>query len=166
MKDSIDDYIKMNQAGQVLELCKKYYDKEVLMLNNGDVFATTMEESYNKQKAFVESVVNFDVKLVSSLINENVVELTFHYKMTGAGGQVNEFTGKHIQTWQNRKIIKEEYISISKHHYAIDCWSLLASECRSPINKHNVLLLFTLPHMPSGHALVFVGLVSNFQEKA
>jgi hypothetical protein len=113
MQALIDDYIKMNQAGQVLELCKKYYDKEVLMLNNGDVFATTMEESYNKQKSFVESVVKFDVKLVSSLINENVVELTFHYKMTGAGGQVNEFTGKHIQTWQNRKIIKEEYISIS-----------------------------------------------------
>jgi hypothetical protein len=52
-------------------------------------------------------------EMVSSLFNENVVEFTFHYKMTGAGGQVNEFTGKHIQTRQNRKIIKEEYISIS-----------------------------------------------------
>jgi hypothetical protein len=52
-------------------------------------------------------------EMVSSLFNENVVELTFHYKTTGAGGQVNEFTGKHIQTRQNRKIIKEEYISIS-----------------------------------------------------
>jgi hypothetical protein len=52
-------------------------------------------------------------EMVSSLFNENVVEFTFHYKMTGAGGQVNEFTGKHIQTRQNRKIIKEEHISIS-----------------------------------------------------
>jgi hypothetical protein len=83
------------------------------MLSNGDLFAASMEESYDKQKSLVESVVDFDVKLVSSLINENVVELTFHYKMTGAGGQVNEFSGKHIQTPQNRKIIKEEHISIS-----------------------------------------------------
>jgi hypothetical protein len=112
MEALIDDYIKMNQAGQVLELCNKYYHKDVLMLNNGDVFATTMEESYNKQKGFVESVVSFDVSLVSSLINGDIVELTFHYKMTGANAQVNEFTGKHIQIWQNQKIIKEEYISL------------------------------------------------------
>jgi hypothetical protein len=46
-------------------------------------------------------------EMVSSLINENVVELTFHYKMKKAGGQVNEFTSKHIQTWQNQKVIKK-----------------------------------------------------------
>ena len=35
----VDDFIEMNQAGLVLELCEKHYDKEVVMLNNGAVFA-------------------------------------------------------------------------------------------------------------------------------
>ena len=51
--------------------------------------------------------------MVSSVINGNIAELIFHYKMTGANSQVNEFTGKHIQTWENSKIIKEEYVSIN-----------------------------------------------------
>lgn len=113
MQSLIDDFIKMNQAGLVLELCEKYYDEKVLMLNNGEVFASSMQESYDKQKGFVSSIEKFDVNLVSSVINENIAELTFHYKMTGANSKVNEFTGKHIQTWQDRKIIKEEYVSIS-----------------------------------------------------
>jgi len=114
MKDLIDDYISMNQNGLVLELCKKYYDENVLMINNGAVFATSMQASYNKQKGFIETVQAFEVKLVSKVIHDNISELTFHYKMTGADLNVTEFTGKHIQTWKDQKIIKEEYISINQ----------------------------------------------------
>ena len=103
----------MNKAGLALELCEKYYDENVLMLNNGEVFASSMQESYGKQKGFIDSIERFDIDLLSSVIKENIAELTFHYKMTGANSQVNEFTGKHIQTWENRKIIKEEYVSIN-----------------------------------------------------
>jgi len=108
----IDDYIAMNQAGLVLELCEKYYDENVIMLNNGQVFANSMRESYDKQKGFVESVNEFNVKLVSKSIKGNVSELIFHYKMIGSDATLNEFTGKHIQTWVNDKIVKEEYVSI------------------------------------------------------
>jgi len=112
MHNLVDDYIVMNQAGLVLELCEKYYDENVIMLNNGQVFAKSMRESYDKQKGFVESVKNFSVELVSKTIIGNVSELIFHYKMTGPDSTLNEFTGKHIQTWVNDKIVKEEYVSI------------------------------------------------------
>ncbi len=112
MNNLIDDFIFMNQAGMVLELCEKYYDENVIMLNNGQVFAESMRESYDKQKGFVESVKEFNVELVSKKITDNVSELIFHYKMTSSDSSVNEFTGKHIQTWKNDKIIKEEYVSI------------------------------------------------------
>jgi len=82
------------------------------MLNNGKVFATSMRESYDKQQGFVDSVKEFNVELVSKIITGNISELIFHYKMRGADLAVNEFTGKHIQTWKNDKIIKEEYVSI------------------------------------------------------
>jgi len=108
----VDDFIAMNQAGLVLELCEKYYDENVMMLNNGQVFAKSMRESYNKQKGFVESVEEFNVELVSKSIDGNVSELIFNYKMISSDSKVNEFTGKHIQTWVNDKIIKEEYVSI------------------------------------------------------
>jgi len=108
----IDDYIAMNQTGLVLELCEKYYADNVIMFNNGQVFAKSMRESYNKQKGFVGSVKEFNVKLVSKKIDGNVSELVFLYKMIGPDSTLNEFTGKHIQTWQNDKIIKEEYVSI------------------------------------------------------
>ena len=113
VKHLIEDFIKMNQAGLVLELCLKYYDENVLMLNNGEVFASSMKESYDKQKGFVDSIENFNISLISFVIKDNIAELTFHYKMTSANSQVNEFTGKHIQTWENKKIIKEEYVSIN-----------------------------------------------------
>lgn len=71
-----------------------------------------MRESYDKQKGFVETVKEFNVKLVSKKITGNVSELIFHYKMISSDLSVNEFTGKHIQTWDKSKIIKEEYLSV------------------------------------------------------
>jgi len=112
MQQEIDDFVAMNTSGMVLELCEKYYDDNVLMLNNGTVFAKSMRESYDKQKGFVSSVKAFDVKLLSSTITSNIAELVFCYKMTGADATINEFTGKHIQTWKNGKIVREEYLSI------------------------------------------------------
>jgi hypothetical protein len=112
MQNLIDDFVAMNTNGLVLELCEKYYDENVIMLNNGSVFAESMKESYDKQKRFVGAVKEFDVTLLSSNIQENISELTFHYKMTGADSQINEFTGKHVQTWKNGKIVREEYFSI------------------------------------------------------
>ena len=108
----IADFIIMNQAGLVLELCEKHYDENVLMLNNGQAFARSMRESYDKQKGFIGSVTHFDVELISKKIDGDIAELVFHYKMTNANEAVNEFTGKHIQTWKNAKIVKEEYLSI------------------------------------------------------
>ncbi len=112
MQDLIDDFISMNKAGLVLELCEKYYDENVLMLNNGAVFAESMKESYDKQKGFVGSVKEFDVQLLSSKIKRDISELTFHYKMTGIDSKINEFTGRHTQTWKDGKIVKEEYESV------------------------------------------------------
>ena len=112
MQQEVDDFIEMNTGGMVLELCEKYYDENVLMLNNGTVFAESMKESYEKQKGFIGLVKKFDVKLLSSKIEGNVSELVFHYKMTGADSKINEFSGKHIQTWDKGKIVKEEYFSI------------------------------------------------------
>jgi hypothetical protein len=102
----VDDFFELNTTGRGLELCEKYYADNVLMLSNGDIFAKTMREAYNKQKGFVESVKAFEVTLVESSLDGNKSDLTFHYKMTGADSSISEFTGKHIQTWENDKIIK------------------------------------------------------------
>ena len=112
MHELVDDVIEMNQAGLVLELCEKYYDENVIMLNNGTVFAESMSEAYDKQKGFVDSIIEFDVKLLSKVVNGNVSELIFHYKMTGVDSNVIDFTGKHVQTWKNNKIVREEYFSV------------------------------------------------------
>lgn len=114
MQQEVDDFVAMNTGGMVLELCEKYYDDDVLMLNNGSVFAESMRESYGKQKGFVASIKEFDVKLLSSEVTNNIVQLVFRYKITGPDSIVNEFTGKHIQTWKNGKIVREEYLSIEQ----------------------------------------------------
>jgi len=112
MQNTLDDYIAMNQAGRVLELCKKYYHENVLMLSNGAVFAQSMQEAYEKQKGFIESVKSFDVTLNSQQIKGDIVELIFNYKIVGENTKLVSFTGKHIQTWKHKKIVKEEYHSI------------------------------------------------------
>jgi hypothetical protein len=108
----VDDFIEMNKAGLVLELCEKHYDENVIMLNNGTVFAESMHEAYDKQKSFVGSIIKFDVKLVSKVVDGNISELTFHYKMTGSDSNLIDFIGKHVQTWKNNKIVREEYFSV------------------------------------------------------
>jgi hypothetical protein len=112
MHELIEDFIAMNSAGLVLELCEKHYDENVLMLNNGAIFAESRKESYDKQKGFVASVREFNVTLLSSNIKDNISELTFKYKMIGADFKKVEFIGKHIQTWKDGKIVREEYLSI------------------------------------------------------
>jgi G:T/U-mismatch repair DNA glycosylase len=112
MHEWVDDFIEMNQAGLVLELCEKYYDTNVVMLSNGSVFAESMKESYNKQKKFIDSVIEFDVTLVSKIVKDNISELIFSYKMLGADSNITQFTGKHVQTWKGNKIVREEYSSI------------------------------------------------------
>jgi len=112
MKQMVNDLIKMNEAGQVLQLCEKYYDKNILMLSDGNIFAKSMIEARDKQKGFIDMVKDFEVKLISQNINDNIVELTFDYKITNIESNINRFQGKHIQTWQDGKIIKEEYESI------------------------------------------------------
>lgn len=113
MNDLVDDFIKMNEDGLVLALCEKYYDKNVVMLSNGVVFAESMRESYDKQKGFVNSIVDFDVALLEKNISGNISELIFHYRMTGVDKKVANYKGKHVQTWKGKKIIREEYYSIN-----------------------------------------------------
>lgn len=112
MQALVDDFIQMNQAGLVLQLCKKYYHQDVVMLSNGSVFARSMQEAHDKQKGFVDAVVGFEVKLLDKAISGNVAELSFSYKMTAADSSVNRYSGKHVQTWQDDKIIREEYFAI------------------------------------------------------
>jgi hypothetical protein len=114
LQQLVDDFVKMNQEGLVLELCEKYYDDDVIMLNDGTVFAESMRESYEKQKSFVDAIAEFDVRLLSKSVRDNVAELTFRYRMTGSDASVTEFTGKHVQTWVNGKIVREEYFSIEE----------------------------------------------------
>ena len=112
MKLLVENLIKMNETGQVLELCEKYYDENILMTSDGNIFAKSMREAYDKQKGFVDGVKEFEVKLISEKIEHNIAVLIFNYKITNADSITNEFVGKHIQTWENGKIIKEEYESI------------------------------------------------------
>ena len=111
MQELVDNFIEMNQSGRVLEICEKYYDGNILMLNNGAIFAESAKEAYDKQKGFVQSIKEFNVKLISKKIENDTSEITFHYKMITADSKVMEFTGKHIQKWKNQKIIKEEFES-------------------------------------------------------
>lgn len=113
MQKSVDEFIAMNQAGLVLELCEKYYDENVTMLNNGAPFAESMRESYDKKKGFVDSIKAFDVRLLSSVITGDIAELTFHYKMTGSDAKLIEFTGKHVQTLKNKKLSGKSIFPLS-----------------------------------------------------
>jgi len=112
MQNLVEDFIKMNIAGQVLALCEKYYHDDVTMLSNGSMFAQSMREAYDQQKGFVASIQSSDIQLISQKLTGNMSELVFLYKMIGVDETLNEFTGKHIQTWQGKKIIHEEYLSI------------------------------------------------------
>lgn len=113
MQKMIDTFIQLNTSGRILELCETCYADDVLMLNNGAVFAKTRNEAYEKQKGFVNAVAKFDIKLLSQTLEGERSELIFHYRMTTHSSEVMDFKGKHVQYWKNGKIIKEEYSPVN-----------------------------------------------------
>ncbi|MBL4786354.1 MAG: nuclear transport factor 2 family protein [Cohaesibacteraceae bacterium] len=105
----IENYIAMNVAGQALELIDKHYAEDVLVLNGGEIFASSRQESCDKQKGFIEAVASSDNKLVSSDIDGNVSTLVFRYQMVGKDGREMAFTGRHVLTWKDGLIVHEAY---------------------------------------------------------
>ncbi|PHR73063.1 MAG: hypothetical protein COA66_04500 [Arcobacter sp.] len=112
MKDSVNQLINLVEDGKVLEICNIFYDENVLMLNNGIIFAQNRNEAYLRYIVLETTIKKFDIELRSKKIVGNVSELIFNYKLTNINDLTHEFVGKHLQTWENLKIIREEYISM------------------------------------------------------
>ena len=45
MKDSVNQLINLIEEGKVIEMCNIFYDENVLMLNNGIIFAQNKKEA-------------------------------------------------------------------------------------------------------------------------
>ena len=112
MKDSVNQLINLVEEGKVIEICNIFYDENVLMLNNGIIFAQNKKEAYLRYKVLEVTIKDFDIELCSKKIVGNVSELIFNYKLTNINDVKYEFVGKHLQTWEDLKIIREEYISL------------------------------------------------------
>mgnify|MGYP003636120684 FL=1 len=114
MEDSVDTLIEMNVSGRVLELCREFYDPNIVMISDGEIFAKTMQEAHDKQKPFIESVKEFGVTLLSKNIVGNTSILEFDYELLNADSKVSRFRGRHTQTWAGGKITKEVYETINE----------------------------------------------------
>lgn len=109
LDELVDGHIELTQAGRFTEICERYYDPHVKVFYDGAVLAESMREAYDKQKGYMESLAEFDVKFVSKKIEGNVTELVFHYKMTFANSRIREFMGKHVLCWHEHRIVKEDF---------------------------------------------------------
>ena len=78
-----------------------------------DVLKGIVEISEVSRFFFSAKNINHLNKLISKKVEDNIAELVFNYKMINSDSVVSKFIGKHIQTWKNGKIIKEEYKSIN-----------------------------------------------------
>ncbi len=112
MEEHVDGFIKMNMEGRILELGEQYYDEHITMSSNGEEFASSRAEATVKQKPYVESIAAFVITLIEKNIKDDIAEITFHYDITTKANENYAFTGKHIQTWKNGKIIHEEYVML------------------------------------------------------
>tara|TARA_R110002096_G_scaffold217936_5_gene406046 strand:+ start:389 stop:736 length:348 start_codon:yes stop_codon:yes gene_type:complete len=112
MENSVDTLIEMNVSGRVLDLCKEFYDPDIVMVSDGEIFASSMQEAYDKQKSFIDSVRKFDVKLLTKNIAGDTSVIEFEYSLLNSDSKVSHFFGRHTQTWAGGKIIKEVYETI------------------------------------------------------
>ena len=112
MLNAIKDLIQLNCTGNIIELCQKYYASDITMISNGTSFANSRQSAIDNQKGYIDSVDTFDITLISKEIDHAEVTLVFHYKMICKDGVALDFTGEHVQTWENNKIIKEIYTTL------------------------------------------------------
>ena len=112
MKERVNQFINLVEEGKVLEICNTFYAKNVLMLNDGVIFAQNKNEAYLKYQILETIIKDFDIELRSKKIVGNVSELIFNYKLSNMNNVRYEFIGKHLQTWEYLQITKEEYISM------------------------------------------------------
>ena len=112
MEALVDGFVDLNINGAIKDLCETYYSDDIVMLNEGEVFASSRVEAWEKQKEFVDKIASKNIQLISKTIKDNISELVFDYKMITHDNSTVAFKGKHIQRWNNNKIIHEAYQSV------------------------------------------------------
>lgn len=113
MEEWVDGFINLNMNGRILDLCKTYYDENIVMTSDGEDFANSREEAYAKQKPYVDSIGAFVITLLDKDIKGDKAEITFKYDITLQDGNNVVFTGKHVQQWKDGKITREDYVKIA-----------------------------------------------------
>lgn len=110
-RDLILKQIEMLNAGQVLEALDLFFADYGTMYSNGELFATGLVESQEKQRTFIENAKNIKGD-ISDLVIDDKSEFCVFRNQTSfddPDGHRQHINGLHVQMWASGKIASEWY---------------------------------------------------------
>ena len=107
----VEDQCKLIEEGRVLDVFERYFHDDIMLISNGEVFASSKTEGMRKQKEFFSSVSEMHPELRKSLIKGDKVVLDFDYQFVMKSGEKVKFRGLHVQQWKGEKMLREEFFS-------------------------------------------------------
>ena len=110
IKRNIEDLNNLVLTGKALEAFDKYYDENVVMQENASEPMVAKEANRKREIEFFSSITDFRGASVKSMgIGENTSFVVWEFDYTHKDWGVRKYTQVAVQTWENGKIVKEQF---------------------------------------------------------
>lgn len=107
---TIEELNRLVLAGRPLEAFDKFYHDEVVMQENENAPTIGKPANRMREETFFSNIIEFrEAKPLTTAVGENVTMVVWHYDYTHKDWGVRNYTQASIQTWENGKIIREQF---------------------------------------------------------
>ncbi len=111
LKVQVKKQIELIEKGKPIEAFMKFFEKDVVMRNNNEIFAKNKREGAKRQAEFVDTITEFRAKVFYSSLHNNVSTIAIEYCYRNSECELVMFKGVHKQRWKNCFIIEEDFYS-------------------------------------------------------
>jgi ketosteroid isomerase-like protein len=109
-RNSVEQLIALASEGKLLEAFDRFYAEDVSMQENSNPPTTGKAANRKREEDFLASVAQVhEARAVSYVADENTAAIYWILDFTNVQGTRLRFNQVALQTWQNGKIINEQF---------------------------------------------------------
>lgn len=112
--NAVKEIHELTNKGQALEAMNKYYDQDVVMIEDDGTATHGLEANLEREEQFFASIEQMnDMKILDTFVYGNTVVTTSYFDLI-IGGRPYVNTQVSITEWNDQgKVIKEQFINKS-----------------------------------------------------
>lgn len=108
--EKLDNLNRLVLDGKLLDAFELFYDDQVVMQENENPPTIGKEANRSRENEFLGSIVEFrNAEVLHTAVTGNTSFVVWKYDYTHKDWGVRKYTQVSVQTWNNGKIIKEQF---------------------------------------------------------